>query len=553
MAATAGRQGLLAGGRRRRDLRLRRRRLLRLDRQHPRSMPPIVLITATRDGAGYLLTAADGGIFAFGDARFYGSLGAVPQAAARSSPWPTTLDGGGYWFINTNGAVTAFGDATYWGSAPQCLAAPDRGHRPGHRERGPSPAPHYPSGSYGYDISNYQCGDYPPAPHTVGIVQVVGASFGSVNPCLAGEAAWAGGRAQPLRLPDLRRRRRPGDRPAPSSCTNSCNFGFNAGVDAYAKAQAAGINTQVPWWLDVEDHAGIPLVHQPGGQRRRSSRATSTPSTPRASTAWASTPVPGCGGIVGQLHAGGALLGRRLGAAPRHHVHRRPLDVYPGLPTGPVQMVQYGVGAHRSLRATTPGRPGLRLLSPRCPPTPTRRHPRPARLGDRVRRHRPRRPGRGGGPRRCSRQLPRAAVDLPGGERGVLGAQLHPGPVEAADHRQLGQQRGLDHPGVARPPPPAGPGGAAATASRASDTRLTNPVQLSPPGAMGRSGIGVPVRVAEPGAERRAQSRPSASPGWSSQNPHSWTGARAAPPSPGRPGPGPAVPAVSTARGRTLE
>ncbi len=67
--------------------------------------------------------ASDGGIFAFGDAGFDGSLGNVPQSrpivamAADSS-------GGGYWFTNNNGAVTPFGNATYWGSAPQVLAAP---------------------------------------------------------------------------------------------------------------------------------------------------------------------------------------------------------------------------------------------------------------------------------------------------------------------------------------------------------------------------------------------------------------------------------------------
>ena len=35
----------------------------------------IVAIAATRDGRGYWLVAADGGIFAFGDATFYGSMG----------------------------------------------------------------------------------------------------------------------------------------------------------------------------------------------------------------------------------------------------------------------------------------------------------------------------------------------------------------------------------------------------------------------------------------------------------------------------------------------
>ena len=95
------------------------------------------------------------------------------------------------------------------------------------------------------------------------------------------------------------------------------------------------------------------------------------------------------------------------------------------------------------------------------------------------------------------------------------------------------------------------PGWRAATESRASDTRLTNPVQLSPPGAMTRSGSasqsGLPNR-----ALKSPQSRPSASPQWSSQKPHSCTGSTGAP-SPGARSAGARIVAVSTARGSTLE
>ena len=38
---------------------------------------PIVGMAATPDGKGYWLVAADGGIFTFGDAGFYGSTGAI--------------------------------------------------------------------------------------------------------------------------------------------------------------------------------------------------------------------------------------------------------------------------------------------------------------------------------------------------------------------------------------------------------------------------------------------------------------------------------------------
>ena len=38
---------------------------------------PIVGMAATPDGGGYWLVASDGGIFTFGDARFYGSTGGI--------------------------------------------------------------------------------------------------------------------------------------------------------------------------------------------------------------------------------------------------------------------------------------------------------------------------------------------------------------------------------------------------------------------------------------------------------------------------------------------
>ncbi|MEO7836217.1 MAG: hypothetical protein ABIS21_01085, partial [Acidimicrobiales bacterium] len=38
---------------------------------------PIVGISATPGGRGYRLVASDGGVFAFGDARFYGSTGSL--------------------------------------------------------------------------------------------------------------------------------------------------------------------------------------------------------------------------------------------------------------------------------------------------------------------------------------------------------------------------------------------------------------------------------------------------------------------------------------------
>ena len=47
---------------------------------------PVVGMAATPDGKGYWLTASDGGIFTFGSAHFYGSLG--PGANLSSSFFP---------------------------------------------------------------------------------------------------------------------------------------------------------------------------------------------------------------------------------------------------------------------------------------------------------------------------------------------------------------------------------------------------------------------------------------------------------------------------------
>ena len=76
---------------------------------------PIVGITATADGKGYWLVASDGGVFAFGDAAFYGSMGGA--YLNRSIVGSTaTADGKGYWMVASDGGVFSFGDAAFRGS-----------------------------------------------------------------------------------------------------------------------------------------------------------------------------------------------------------------------------------------------------------------------------------------------------------------------------------------------------------------------------------------------------------------------------------------------------
>jgi hypothetical protein len=71
-------------------------------------------IVSSSDGKGYLIADSDGGVFAFGDAVFSGSMGGTPMNApvvgiGRNAP-------GGYWLVGSDGGVFSFGDAPFGGS-----------------------------------------------------------------------------------------------------------------------------------------------------------------------------------------------------------------------------------------------------------------------------------------------------------------------------------------------------------------------------------------------------------------------------------------------------
>ncbi len=301
---------------------------------------PIVGMTATATGNGYWFTASDGGVFAFGDAAFDGSLGDVPQSRPIVAI-TSTGDGGGYWFANNNGAVSAYGDATYWGSAPQVLNRPIVGMAEV-AGSGNFTGSSYPSGSFGYDIANYQCpgtqNGLPPSPHTVGVVEVVGGSKAAVNRCLAAEAAWAGGGLNLyVYLTNGVDATSADPACAFTGSQPACNFGFNTALDAFAKAQAAGVNTSVAWWLDVEDNTlknqtsassalvqgAIDGLHYEGlnGVGIYASPAlwktivgSYTPAVPYWAADWGPNPTQTCQNVK---------------------------SLFSGLPTGPVQLVQY--------------------------------------------------------------------------------------------------------------------------------------------------------------------------------------------------------------------
>jgi len=76
---------------------------------------PVVATADTRSGHGYWLVASDGGVFAYGDAAFLGSMGGRHLNAPIVGMAPTA-DGGGYWLVASDGGVFAYGDAAFLGS-----------------------------------------------------------------------------------------------------------------------------------------------------------------------------------------------------------------------------------------------------------------------------------------------------------------------------------------------------------------------------------------------------------------------------------------------------
>ncbi|HEX3947353.1 MAG TPA: hypothetical protein VHW47_06585 [Acidimicrobiales bacterium] len=91
---------------------------------------PVVGMALTPDGKGYWEVASDGGIFSFGDAAFHGSMGGKPLNKPIVG-MAATPDGQGYWLVASDGGIFAFGDATFEGSAGSLsLRAPVVGMAP---------------------------------------------------------------------------------------------------------------------------------------------------------------------------------------------------------------------------------------------------------------------------------------------------------------------------------------------------------------------------------------------------------------------------------------
>jgi len=74
------------------------------------------LTNAITLGAGYRLYAADGGVFSFGNASFYGSMGGTPLNKPVVGAASTSV-GLGYWEVAADGGIFSFGNAGFYGSA----------------------------------------------------------------------------------------------------------------------------------------------------------------------------------------------------------------------------------------------------------------------------------------------------------------------------------------------------------------------------------------------------------------------------------------------------
>jgi hypothetical protein len=91
---------------------------------------PVVGMVPSIDDKGYFMVASDGGVFAFGDARFAGSCPGIGGCAGSAVAVMPDHSGNGYWVVTSNGHIYTFGDAPYFGApalgpVTSAVATPD--------------------------------------------------------------------------------------------------------------------------------------------------------------------------------------------------------------------------------------------------------------------------------------------------------------------------------------------------------------------------------------------------------------------------------------------
>ena len=77
-----------------------------------------IRMAATVEGNGYWILGADGGIFSFGDAEFFGSVPGLGLRGVQGIDLRVTPSGAGYWVLGADGGIFSFGDAKFFGSVP---------------------------------------------------------------------------------------------------------------------------------------------------------------------------------------------------------------------------------------------------------------------------------------------------------------------------------------------------------------------------------------------------------------------------------------------------
>jgi len=77
-----------------------------------------VAIAPTFDGGGYWLVGRDGGLFAFGDAKFHGSVPGLHLHVSDVVGMVSSPTSGGYLLVGSDGGVFAFGQGHFHGSLP---------------------------------------------------------------------------------------------------------------------------------------------------------------------------------------------------------------------------------------------------------------------------------------------------------------------------------------------------------------------------------------------------------------------------------------------------
>ncbi len=84
---------------------------------------PIVGMVPSVNRRGYFMVASDGGVFAFGDAKFEGSCPGIGSCSGRAVAVMPDGTGNGYWLVTNTGGVYSFGDAPFYG-APGTQSSP---------------------------------------------------------------------------------------------------------------------------------------------------------------------------------------------------------------------------------------------------------------------------------------------------------------------------------------------------------------------------------------------------------------------------------------------